>query len=385
MVRGRKTKVSGASSERAISGHLDDWTELAVDYVDGRVEPSTEAAILEHLAGCTDCARRLEAQRPVVALFAQNPLADAPQQLQTKVLETLLVAGKPAREARRLTRRRVAHRPYSMFGPSGPWLPAAAGAAAVLALVLALTVSRNPVGLDERLTSTTAMLAAESESSQTLRDAPVAFSSTTASVLLGSGDPATDSSEAPAELAGTAASSAAALQSAGPLVSDEGAMISGLANADASAYFFFNNTDGGLASADQADSVVSRLTAATGLRLMDRGLTSGVRAFAAFVPRDDSEAVVILLCSIGSSLKLDVCLSLEPGTEVVSWADTMLQDKYSLAELSASPSKPPATSGWLYTTSTAPTSTSDGAKAPKPTLLSEAGTHVLVVIYLATP
>ena len=162
-------------------------------------------------------------------------------------------------------------------------------------------------------------------------------------------------------------------------------MASGLANADASAYFFFDNTNTGLVSAEQADSVASQLTAATGLRLMDRGVASGVRAFAAFVPRNDSEALVHLLCSIGSSLKLDVCLSLEPGAEVASWADSMLQDKYSLAVLSALPSKPPAGSGWVYTTSTAPTTTSDGAKASKSTLLSEAGTHVLVVVYWVIP
>jgi hypothetical protein len=101
------------------------------------------------------------------------------------------------------------------------------------------------------------------------------------------------------------------------------------------------------------------------------------------VPRGDSAAVVDLLRSLSDSLQLAVSLSLQPGEEVTSWAASMLQDKYSLAELSASPSHSPATTGWLYTTSTSPPTTYGTARAPKTMPLDEAGTHVLVVIFVA--
>ena len=62
----------------------------------------------------------------------------------------------------------------------------------------------------------------------------------------------------------------------------------------------------------------------------------------------------------------------------------MLRDKYSLAELSASPLPPPATNSWQYTTSTAPPTTVDGTKSTKSTTLDQSSTHVLVVIFMAT-
>jgi anti-sigma factor RsiW len=79
MVWGRKTNGSRASSGQGISGHLDEWARLAVDYVDGTVDDSTRSAIQAHLQTCPDCARRLTAQQSALAYFAQAPLVEAPE------------------------------------------------------------------------------------------------------------------------------------------------------------------------------------------------------------------------------------------------------------------------------------------------------------------
>jgi hypothetical protein len=383
MVRGRKINDSKVSSDRGISGHLDEWAELAVDYVDGSVDAPTKAAIQTHLDGCPNCAARLSAQQSALALFAQMALADPPAELESQVLEGVLRATGPEPVTRRPRARRTSRRQRSMLSPAGPWLPAMAGAAAVLALVVALTVSRNPAALDETAGTAAATLSAQESSSQTLRDAQAATPSTTDPILLGSGATASAAEDTSATSASAKVLSSTPPQPAGTYVRDRAAMVNDLTQANSPAYFFYDTKDGGLVTAAQASSVASQLTAKTGLRLMDRDLTSGVKAFAAFVPREDSAAVVDLLRSISDSLKLSVYLSLQPGTEVTEWAASMLRDKYSLAELSASPSQPPDTTNWLFTTSTASTTTSDSTESPKATLLDEAGTHVLVVIFMA--
>ncbi len=383
MVRGRKTNDPLLSSGLVISGHLDDWAELAVDYVDGSLDTSTKAAVQAHLDGCPECARRLTAQQSALALFRQTPLAEAPAELQAQVFEKVSRTTESVRAARR-SARRAERRKRALLSPAGPWLPALAGAAAVLALALALTFTRTPAGLDETMTTLAATLSSDTGSAQTLRDAEAAFSTTTSPALLGSGENATDSSEAAAGLtASNPARAATPLQPSGPYLQEKSAMVTGLSSATSPAYFFFATTDGAPVSAAQADTVASELTGATGLRLMDSNLSPDVRAFAAYVPRDDSAAVVDLLNSLCDSLGLYVCLSLEPGLEVTTWAEAMLQDKYSLAELSASLSAPPATSSWEYTTSTAPPTTAGSAKTPKSTTLEESSTHVLVVIFMA--
>lgn len=382
MVRGRTSKNPGSSSDWTISGHIDDWAELAVDYVDDRLDPAAKNAIEAHLADCPSCAARLDAQRHAVSLFAQDALAKVPADLESTVLGRVLEGPEPA--TRLFSRRRSAQttsRRRSVLSPAGPWLPALAGAAAVVVLVLALTVSRGPDALDATMTTVAALFAAEEGSVSTVREVSADQTSSTFQALATSGED-TDAAGVTDETTDDTenAVASAPLQPAGPLLQEEAAMTSGLAQAASTAYFFFDTTDGALVTAAQADSIASRLISATGLSLVDSSLSSGVRAFAAFVPRDDSEAVVSLLSTVGHSEGLNVCLSLSPGSEVTTWAQSMIKDKYGLAELSAEPS---STSGWSYTTSTAPPTTLGTAVTVKVTALDETGTHVLVVIFMA--
>jgi hypothetical protein len=381
MVRGRKIKDHGVLSGSVVSGHLDDWPELAVDYVDGSLDPSTKTAIQTHLQGCAQCAGRLALQQAALATFRQTPLAAAPAELESRVLEQLSSASAKARAAR-VAARQPSVRRRRVLSPAGPWLPALTGAAAVVGLVIALVVSHSPLGPDGTATTLAAEFSSGAGSAQTLRDAAADLTSTTAAVSLSSGDTSAQSTEAAAVLGAANVAATAAPQPTGGYLVDQAGMVTALSQATAPAYFFFDTSDGASVTAAQADTIASRVSSATGLQLMDQQLSSGVRAFVAYVPREDSTAVVNLLRSISDSLRLTVCLSLQPGAEVTSWAQAMLQDKYSLAELSASPSSPPAKSGWSYTTSTSPPTTVGTGKTPKSTLPDEAGTHVLVVIFM---
>jgi hypothetical protein len=383
MVRGDKTNDSKMQSGQDLSGHLDDWAELAVDYVDGSLDESTAAAVQTHLDSCPDCASRLAAQKSASAFFAQTALVEAPAHLEAQVLAELARGRELTPAARRLARKE-ARRRRALLNPSGPWLPAMAAGAAVLALVLSLTLSRDSSGTADTLTNMAATLSADASSAEALRD-NTASVSTTGPAVLGNGTTPV-SRDAASGVTAASSPKLLSLQPTGAYMESTDELVTGIAQATGPAYCFFQTETGSLMAAEQADAIALQFTSTTGLELIDQDLTSGVKTFAAFVPRADAAALVSLLRSIGNSLRLTVCLSLQPGAEVTSWATAMLQDKYSLAELSASASaaRPPATSSWVYTTSTSPPTTATNlATAPKATPLDEAGTHVLVVIFMA--
>ncbi len=385
MVRGRKREDPLMSSDWAISGHVEDWAELAVDFLDDHLDAATKDAVQAHIDQCPECADRLAAQREVVSLFADDVLAEVPVELESLVLERVLAAQTPGRVSRLFHRRSAGTSPSArrraILSPAGPWLPALAGAAAVAVLVLALTIPDRANELDDTSDTVVSMAATEEGSARMTTDSEAQPPSTTSQALLGLGETATDSGDTDAATGATeTAASLASLQPAGPYMQEESTMTDGLAQASSPAYFFFGTPEDSLVTQVQADAIASALTSATGLRLVDSTQSSGVRTFAAFVPRDDSAAVVRLLCSIGDSHKLPVCLSLSPGSEVMTVVQSMLKDKYALAELSAYPATP---SGWRYTTSTAPPTTAGTAVTEKAASLDEMGTHVLVVIFMA--
>ena len=367
------------SPDSAISGHLDKWEESAVDYVDGRLSESARSAVEAHLDACPECAARMAAHRAASALFADTALADPPAGLEAQVLEQVFQVTAAASAGSIFARRRAAQgrtkRPRAL--PAGPWIPALAGAAAVVALVLALTISNSPSQLNESR-STLAGAFSEGTTVQAAADGAVAQSSTTTREQMAVN--VTAGTDVPGSTGTTSnTASFASLQPVGPFVQDEEVMAGELAQASAPAYVFFDTPDDSAVTAQQADTLATELTSQTGLRLVDQEASSGVRAFAAFVPREDCSAVVDLLFLMGDSMKLSVCMSLQPGDQVTDWADTVLQDKYSVAELSASRVTP---TGWRYTTSTAPPTTQGTAVTTKSAPLEDSEAHVLVVIFV---
>ena len=384
MVRGRKSKDPRVSSDLAVFGHLDDWEELAVDYLDDRLDAGTRAAVEAHLDDCPSCAARLAAQRQVVALIGSDSLAQVPTDLGSEILERVLETTQPTKWMRLLPRRN-ADQPYAhrrgVFSPSGPWLPALAGAAAVVVLVLALTITRGPAASDDSVTGVADVAAAEEGGVDELRDGEAGGPSTTSQVNLVAASTTISSLPSAVAEASEDPTSFASLRPIGPLLEGREAMATGLAGATTTAFFFFDPADGEVITDEIADTVAASITSATGLGLVDRVLSSGVKAFAAFVPRDDSAAVVSLLSSIADSHKLSVCLSLDPGSEVSAWADSMLQDESAVPELSASPGAT-SESEWAYTTSTASPTSSTTTNTTEAASRDDKGTHVLVVILM---
>lgn len=374
---GKRKRDPDTSSVGSVSGHVVDWKSVAVDYVDGRLDSVTEKAVRSHLEDCPACAAQIGLQRHALATLREVALADPPPDLEDRVLGEVLFPRETAL-ARPPVRRASAGSRRTWQGLR-PWLPAAAAVVAVLVAMVAYGATRGNEGLDEMAaTSTDAALTAAAEAEETAgstRDGAASGLSET--------DSQTESTDAALVLGASGGTAAPdALRPSGPYLQGEQAMADGLASTNTPAYFFFAVNGGDLVTTEQADDIADSMRSATGLQLIDGTATVGTRVFAAFVPREDAPAIVGLLGSIGASLELSLNLSLDPGAAVSEWAESVFADKCALAELSASPSQPPAAAEWSYTTSTAsPTTTGSTptAKAPSP---DEAGTHVLVVILI---
>jgi hypothetical protein len=377
-MRGKKNKNPVISSARAVSGHVGDWEQIATDYVDGRLDAATKAVVRGHLPSCPKCTARIASQQDVLALLKKTAMVDTPVGLEDRILGEVLFPRETA-PAQGPAKRASSGQRGTWQGLRA-WLPAAAAVVAVLVAVVAYGATR-PDGLStESAASTTAAAftaTAEADEAVEPGEDPAATPA-----LEGAKDGAV-STEAALVLGATGgAVRSEVLQPSGPYLEDNQAMTNGLASTDAPAYFFYVVNDGSLVTAEQAGSIASRVTSATGLQLIDQTSADGMRAFAAFVPREDASAVVELLRSIGASLQLSLNLSLDPGPAVSEWAESLFADKFGLAELSASPSQPPASAGWSYTTSTAPPTTAGSPQAASVPSPDELGTHVLVVILL---
>jgi len=82
--RGNEQDGNGRMSMPALTGHIDDWAELAMDYLDGRVTPEAKTAIQKHLQQCPACAARLRIQHSVVTYLQETYLDDPPSDLEDR-------------------------------------------------------------------------------------------------------------------------------------------------------------------------------------------------------------------------------------------------------------------------------------------------------------
>jgi len=382
--QGRRTGPSGGPS-----GHVDDWEELAVDFIDGHLDPETAAAIERHLDECPACAARLSAQRSVMSFLHEVPLQDPPFRLEDRVLDEALAPAKPARTPGRdwvqepswwslMWRRRVR-----------PWVPAAIGVAAVFLAIVGYGLLRS--GAEDDLAQygdTTTVAYSEAEMAADSRQGGPAVGAaapetpTTAAPMttVAASAEATTTTAAGTLTAPPEATAAVTMAAAG--IQDRKAMIANLEGAETPAYFVFDAT--ALNDEDSVQkavaSVVEQIVALTGLQPVESALALDGPTFAAFVPRDDAVQFVDLLRSIGASVRLTVGMDTQPPDEATGAAAKLLERKDDLPELSARRTQP-AVSGWTFTTSTLAKS-ADGAGGTERVPLDEAGTHVLVIIYL---
>ncbi len=127
MTRGNKHDGRGAAQVRALSGHMDDWEDLAVDYMDGQVDGETRAAIESHLQDCPACAARLHVQQQVFTLLKETPLDDPPPELENRVLGELSFSPAPAIRAVARPRTEEPSRGWSTLVPQDRTLGARHG------------------------------------------------------------------------------------------------------------------------------------------------------------------------------------------------------------------------------------------------------------------
>jgi len=388
------------------SGHVDDWEDLAVDFIDGRLDRETTAAIEGHLEQCPTCAARLRAQQNILAFLRQTPLQQAPAGLEDQVLDEVLMPAKPVRTPRRKGEKEP-------FGWSAlwrrtirPWIPATVGVAAVLLAIVGYGLLRpsaeeetaqyaatTSVTYGEVETTSFAYRASDTpsggeEGEDTVAAAPSETATTAApmttttaageTTTTAAGETMTTAADALEPAQGTAS-----IQPAAAGTQDRKTMIAELEDAGSPAFFVFDTatlTDE-VSAEKAAASIVEQITALTGLQPLESALSLGAPTFAAFVPRDDATQFVDLLRSIAASVQVVVSLDMQPPEAAADATARLLEQKSDLPELSAHRTPQPAVSGWSFTTSTLAKSregTAVTGEAPP----DEAGTHVLVVIYL---
>jgi len=433
--RGKKPEAHGTAPAVTISGHIDDWQETAVDYVDGTLEPATKTLVEQHLAGCPECAARIRSQRTMSTVLSAAAMEQPPAYLEDEVLGEILFPRAaerpvPIRAAKERSRRPAAWRRRVML-----WIPAAAAVVVVLvAMVVYGMVRPGAEPADEQVATTTAAaekaMGSASEEVATLEATDNASADAYPSTTVASATTMAPTASAPvaAEAPG-ATTDGTGTKYLGPVVQDRDGMIEAL---DArigvpSCWFFeaapaqdgqgttpspdtppttvpspFTGNGETIISTEQALQVAAQITALTGLEPFTPALDFGGPAFAAYVPLSDTAQFVDLLVDIHDSTGLSLSLITEPGEAVNQWLALVLEHEAELVELSAQRTPAPSVSTWSFTTSTlervdgdgsneagngedASTDSTSSTETTEPLPVpSRAGTHVLVLILMNT-
>lgn len=395
-----------------LTDHVDAWEELAIDYLDGRLDPRTKTAIDQHLAGCPACASRLQLQQVAIDYIQALPLKNAPPALEDAVVSEALFPSRPAQPVRDIGLERPARWSDSWQRRRSSWIPASAIVAIVLVAVVGFAILRSNAGPGDGAENTT-VVAADSASDTTYSDAPQLEAGATADTQYATAvNPgATATTTASATTLAMGPGDIATIKAMGTPIQDRTGMIAGMtAVTDAPAYFVFGSepaanqaglpeegTGGGtpdtvpttipsaitgagdtFVTAEQAEEIAAQITALTGLQPLDEGLAFSRPTFAAYVPKDQAPQFIDLLRSIATSEGLVVELDMEPGQPVIEWSGLLLEQKIVLVALSAQRTPSPAVSSWSFTTSTLQPPVSDTSPAPEAP--DDAGKYVLVVI-----
>jgi anti-sigma factor RsiW len=372
--------------------HVNDWAELVVDYLDGRLDPKTTVEIDRHLRDCAECAARLHAQRGMMKLLQETSLEDPPADLERRVLDELPF---PSQAFKPLVRPPVKGPSTWWYRRIRPWIPATVAVAALLMAIVGYGLIRS----NTDLSTMTGEVAAPSTSAD-----KVAGATTARGEALGATTTTAGATTTVAAGETTTTSFSTTMYAA---TEDREAMITNLEAAQAPAYFVFQGTSSGApgdhqsseptitiagqtadtevanaVSPEQAQAVVSQIVASTGLVPLDSTLSFGGPTFAAYVSRDDAMRLVDLLQSIGASLDLTVSQGMEPPETETQLAARLVERKIEFPVLLDNQALQSAAADRAFTTSTlVPASgpTDGGTELVPP---DEAGTHVLIVIFL---
>jgi anti-sigma factor RsiW len=417
--------------------HVDDWAEVAVDYLDGRLDPDTRLAVESHLAGCPECTARLRQQQSVVRILQETPLYDPPEDLEYLAIGELIFpspGGQPLAPPVEVEKPSRAPRWYRKVRA---WVPATVAVVALLAAVVGYGIVRSgsetePTALNADRTSAGATTMAAS--------ATTAAPATTAAGAV---------SETMTSAGATTTTAAAGPPTVGapvpfPATQDRKAMINALATAQVPAFVSFRSSAGtapvgdttttsaatggtdttavggtdttaassstttpgatdttagpsvtdttatppaggttvGTVSATQADDIVREIVGATTLRPLDQSLWVDGPTFAAFLPRRDAQALVDLLRSIGVSMGLVVRLESSAPAATKTSSESLLSEKGAFPILAAHRADQPATWPYDFTTSTLESISSSQSDTAS-TTPDESGDYVIVIIWIA--
>jgi len=373
--------------------HVEQWAELAVDYLDGNLDPATQAAVEAHLSSCADCARRLEEQRRVAERLRQTPALDPPAWLEKAVLEEIL---SPVTAVRAVTAA-----PPTAAGETGqplrkkepawtrfwrqtlrPWAPAAIAVAAILLGIVSYGIFRQAAPESLPRFAQEAAPAVPGQASSTVESAPgdqVARASTeeaqatsarqqdSSTAILGGQQVETSTTAiAPTTTASSFAQAATSasvsasgmyrtLKSEPQAVTAEtrSLVVEALENTDTPAYFVYASSSlEKPLTPYKASAVATQLCTLTGLEPLPVSMSLAGPTLAAYLPREDAGAFVELLLSIAASLELSLSLEFQPP-ETQSQAHTaIMENRSQFAELVARRAPSPGISGWTFSTST---------------------------------
>jgi anti-sigma factor RsiW len=381
-----------------LDGHVDDWAELAVDYVDGVLPQKTRLAVEEHIRTCSSCAARLQTQRRVADLLEAVEYVDPPSDLSDRIREQLLFPVKPLP----VPGREPKPHPLSWGRRLRPWIPVTVAVAAVLIGVVAYGLIRNQPGyysaeVAQSTTTSTARGAADS-SGKGLGAAPGATAAqgpTSAGVSTTAGTPTT---AAAAVTTVASASSVTMTESSVPpnAIRDKAMVVNTLKSTNGPAYLTLGGAAGSgpvnnnsapssttstsagsppdESATEQLDQKAALVTAMTTLQPLSSDLWLGGPTFAAFLRQKDAAPLVDLLNSMG----MTVTLESEPPESMAQIATQILGLRPELPILASELTPQPAVNRNTFTTSTlAPADQSGGTPAALP---DEGGPYVLIIL-----
>jgi hypothetical protein len=391
MAKGTYLDGSGAPC-RVISGHVDDWEDVAVDYLDGTLDTATKRAVDAHFDACPACAARLGAQRAICTVLQQEALEEAPSDLEDRALGEILFPSTPrptvrAAAAKRTRRSELWRRTFR------PWIPATIAVVALFAAFISFGVLRSGPDMESAQTTTAAALEATMPKAEDTAVAGTLTTAAPATTLAAGAGPATMNGGSDATFGDSAApttttAGAYATSATGEaMTQDKKVMVAEMQSASAPLYFVFApvDTTGGGADESTGIALAEQMAMLTGLQPVESDMSLGGATFAAYVPKDDAVALVELLQSIGASLQLTLSLAWEPvavpaASRSIDYGAELRARRAEIPELSATKTPQPAITRYSFTTSTV---VADPAQVPPDWLApDEAGTHVLVVIYL---
>ncbi len=406
-------------------GHFDE--SVMADYLDGTASKADAAALERHLSTCPACVSWVHDQRSVRSLLHDTVLADAPADLEDRILGELLFPSKVVArpEPQQARWRSLWH------GRLRAWMPAAAAVAAVFAFIVIYGVTLSEQ--QDTMTAsdgTTTLVAAETASAAAGSTEDQAFRETDG---VAAASPEAQSNEvAPGDVHGTAPTTTAVAADAqppgasgtgeettttariispasAPVVMTERRQIVDVMQASVGPVYIMlaakqeasENTDEsperdatGDATAtaaaagsaeDEAGSnqwvedAVSQMTVFTEMEPLPASRALGEAAFGCYVEHEQVSHFIDLLLSIAASLRLDLTLQTEVDAQHRERAAQIADHKQELPVLVGRSLPQPAVAKIGFTTSTTAPGDTDSSEAESP---DKAGTHVLTIVVL---